>query len=312
MKYQQPVLVLINYEFGSPSNLQAPISSVTNGVMVLACFWGYSLQGLILSDGQFSGVANSAAVLTGLIAGVLLNTVVAQFILLFKSDSPYSPKIPFARPDTSCAGCAHGPDLCLKPQSPPQRIVRESGSPYRDHFSPRSLVIVVISTLLFSGMSFLFHNPVSWLIACLFLWFLFALSVIDYFTFILPNALTQPLLWFGLLISTLGYGVPVESAIFGAASGYLSLWSLYWCFMILIKKEGMGFGDFKLLAAIGAWSGWEALPAVCTLAALIGIFYAVIWGRFFRHDGLIPFGPALSLSGLLVYISQRSEVVWLM
>lgn len=161
-------------------------------------------------------------------------------------------------------------------------------------------------------MSFLFHNPVSWLIACLFLWFLFALSVIDYFTFVLPNALTQPLLWFGLLISTLGYGVPVESAIFGAASGYLSLWSLYWCLMILIKKEGMGFGDFKLLAAIGAWSGWEALPAVCTLAALIGIFYAVIWGRFFRRDGLIPFGPALSLSGLLVYISQRSEVVWLM
>ncbi|MFO6300570.1 prepilin peptidase [Rahnella selenatireducens] len=243
---------------------------------------------------------------------MLLNAVVARFILLYTSDSPSSPKIPFARPDTSYSGCAYEPELFLKLPLARQRIVRESGSPYHDQFSPRSLVIVGISTLLFSGMSFLFHNPVSWLIACLFMWFLLALSVIDYFTFILPNALTQPLLWFGLLISTLGYGVPVESAIFGAASGYLSLWFLYWCLMILIKKEGIGFGDFKLLAAIGAWSGWEALPAVCTLAALIGIFYAVMWGRFFRHDGLIPFGPALSLSGLLIYISQRSGVVWLM
>lgn len=248
---------------------------------------------------------------TGLIAGVLLNAVVARFILLFTPDSPSSPKIPSVQHDTSYAGCAHGLDLRLPPLRR-QMIVREAKFPCRDPFSPCSLVIIVSSTLLFLGMSFLFNNPVTWLIACLFSWFLFALSVIDYFTFILPNSLTQPLLWFGLLLSTLGYGVPVESAIFGAASGYLCLWSLYWCLMIVMKKEGMGFGDFKLLAAIGAWSGWEALPAVCTLAALIGIFYAVVWGRLFRHDGLIPFGPALSLSGLLIYISQRSEVVWLM
>lgn len=165
---------------------------------------------------------------------------------------------------------------------------------------------------MFMGMSFLFDNPMAWLVVCLFSYFLFALSIIDASTFILPDALTQPLLWLGLMLSALGYGAPVESAIFGAVSGYLSLWSLYWCLRFVMKKEGMGFGDFKLLAAIGTWSGWEALPAVCTLAALIGIFYAIFWGRIFRQGSLIPFGPALSLSGLLIYISQRIDIVWLM
>jgi prepilin signal peptidase PulO-like enzyme (type II secretory pathway) len=262
----------------------------------------------ILSEGQFQGVARCVAAFSGFLAGMLLNIVVTRFILKFAS----IPVPPFTLPDISYARSSDEPDLYLKSPLLRQMNFRRASLYYQDQLSYRSLFVTGSCTLLFLGMSFLFDNPMAWLIVCLFSCFLITLSVIDASTCILPDALTQPLLWLGLILSALGHGVPVESAIFGAVSGYLSLWFLYWCLRLVMKKEGMGFGDFKLLAAIGAWSGWEALPAVCTLAALIGIFYAVVWGRFLRRGSLIPFGPALSISGLLIYISQRSDIVWLM
>lgn len=270
------------------------------------------LHSSILSDGQLPGVAHATAALIGFVAGVILNATITRFVLRFSSDSPAVPKPTHSVAGIFCPRGAHEICLWLKRPLLDRTTLRKVLFYFSSLCSSRTAFIIGGCATLFFGMSYLFDSTTSWLLTCLLSWFLVALSVIDFRTLILPDALTQPLLWFGLLLSTLGYGVPAESAILGAIAGYLSLWTLYWCFKLLMNKEGMGFGDFKLLAALGAWSGWEALPQLCTLAALTGILYSVVLGRGSLHGNLIPFGPALSFSGLLIYISQRSEAVWLM
>ena len=141
----------------------------------------------------------------------------------------------------------------------------------------------------------------QWLTLALlfFSWSLIALAVIDIETHLLPDQITLPLLWGGLLTAA-GFGqvTPVE-AIGGAVAGYLTLWGLYWAFKGLTGKEGMGHGDFKLFAALGAWLGIAALPAVALLASLGGLFYALALIAFkaMRREDPIPFGPFLAAAG---------------
>jgi len=132
-----------------------------------------------------------------------------------------------------------------------------------------------------------------------------ALAVIDFDTQLLPDSLTLPLLWAGLLVNLWGGGfAPLPAAVAGAAFGYLSLWSVYWAFKLITGKEGMGYGDFKLLAAIGAWLGWQALPLVIMLSsvagALIGI--ALIAAARMGRSVPMPFGPYLVIAGVVALI----------
>ena len=131
-------------------------------------------------------------------------------------------------------------------------------------------------------------------------WTLIALSGIDFRTQLLPDQLTFPLLWLGLLLALLPMFVTTPSAIIGAAIGYLSLWSVYWVFKLLTGKEGMGHGDFKLLAALGAWMGWAALPQVVLFAAVTGAIVGLIatWRGRMRFEEPIPFGPFLAAGGV--------------
>jgi len=137
----------------------------------------------------------------------------------------------------------------------------------------------------------------------LFTWALIALAGIDVHTQLLPDQITLPLLWFGLLIALAPFFVDASSAILGAAIGYLSLWSVYWGFKLLTGKEGMGYGDFKLLGALGAWMGpWALLPIVL-LSSLIG---AVVGGTLLAVQGRdratpIPFGPFLAAAGWMQF-----------
>ncbi len=129
---------------------------------------------------------------------------------------------------------------------------------------------------------------------------LLALSIIDLKTFLLPDRLTLPLLWAGLLFQTLYQPSALSAAVWGAALGYLSLWLIYWLFKLATGKEGMGYGDFKLLAALGAWLGVSMLPAMLLLSALSGLIIGLIYKAVNQHhEGGIPFGPALALSGWL-------------
>ncbi|CAJ1781180.1 Type 4 prepilin-like proteins leader peptide-processing enzyme [Aeromonas dhakensis] len=156
--------------------------------------------------------------------------------------------------------------------------------------------------------------PPGWalLAALLLTWGLVALTFIDLDKMLLPDQLTLPLLWGGLLFNLAGGFVPLADAVIGAMAGYLVLWSLYWAFKLLTGKEGMGYGDFKLLAALGAWLGWQALPIVLLLSSLVGaiIGISLILLRNHNQGKPIPFGPYLAIAGWIALLWGDTITRW--
>ena len=144
-------------------------------------------------------------------------------------------------------------------------------------------------------------------LACLLTYALIALSTIDYRTTLLPDSITLPFLWLGLLVNINGTFTDLASAVVGAMAGYLSLWSVYWGFKLLTGKDGMGFGDFKLLGLLGAWLGWQMLPIIIVLSSLAGAIIGlslIALGRDKDHP--IPFGPYLAIAGWTALIWGES------
>ncbi|ACE85364.1 prepilin peptidase [Cellvibrio japonicus] len=135
-------------------------------------------------------------------------------------------------------------------------------------------------------------------------WALIALTMIDLDTYLLPDDITLPLLWLGLIVNSFGLFTDLASAFWGAVAGYLTLWSVYQLFKLLTGKEGMGYGDFKLLAALGAWMGWQMLPQIILLSSLvgavIGITLIIVRGR--DRNIPIPFGPYLAIAGWIAFL----------
>ena len=136
---------------------------------------------------------------------------------------------------------------------------------------------------------------------------LIALAFIDIDTQLLPDDITLPLLWAGLLLNLVGGFVSLQEAVIGAMAGYLLLWGIYWLFKLLTGKEGMGYGDFKLLAALGAWFGWQAIPGIILLASVVGAVVGIGLMVFARHgrDVPIPFGPYLAGAGALMLFFRK-------
>ncbi|MDR1227598.1 MAG: A24 family peptidase [Azoarcus sp.] len=149
--------------------------------------------------------------------------------------------------------------------------------------------------------------------ALVFLWAMIALAFIDFDTQLLPDSLTLPLLWLGLAFNLRATYIPLADAVVGAMAGYLFLWSVYWLFKIVTGKEGMGHGDFKLLAAIGAWLGWQILPLVILLASLAGaaIGLGLIAAKRLDRGTPIPFGPYLAIAGLIAFFHGAALNVYL-
>jgi leader peptidase (prepilin peptidase)/N-methyltransferase len=147
-----------------------------------------------------------------------------------------------------------------------------------------------------------------------FTWALLALTFIDFDTQLLPDDITFPLLWGGLLANLFGLFIDLHAAVVGAIAGYMILWLVYWGFRLIAKKEGMGYGDFKLLAAIGAWTGWQVLPFVIVASAGVGAIVggAVLFISKKGSDTRIPFGPYLALGGILGLLWGREAITaWL-
>ena len=144
--------------------------------------------------------------------------------------------------------------------------------------------------------------------AMLFVFAMIALTFIDLDTFYLPDDITLPLLWAGLLFSLADAHTALSAAVIGAACGYLSLWSVYWAFKLLTGKEGMGYGDFKLLAAIGAWLGWQMLPLVILLSSLVGAVIGIGLMIFAKHgrEMPLPFGPYLAIAGVIALFGGQA------
>lgn len=157
------------------------------------------------------------------------------------------------------------------------------------------LSVLAIYTLGFNGFG---------LAAVVFTWLLIALTFIDLDHYLLPDRITLPLLWLGLLINTQEMFTSVSSAVWGAAIGYLTLWSIYWLFKLLTGKEGMGYGDFKLLAALGAWCGATSLPLIILLSSVTGVVLAIVMVAFKRHEAQkpLPFGPYLAIAGWIALL----------
>ena len=150
--------------------------------------------------------------------------------------------------------------------------------------------------------------------ALLFTWAMISLTMIDIDHMLLPDSITLPLLWLGLLFNLGGTFVPLADAVIGAMAGYLSLWLVYWGFKLVTGKEGMGYGDFKLLAALGAWLGWQVLPLIILLSSLVGavLGIVVIYLKSRGRDIPMPFGPYLAIAGwiALVWGPQLLEWYW--
>ncbi|PAU66020.1 prepilin peptidase [Pseudomonas sp. PIC25] len=141
-------------------------------------------------------------------------------------------------------------------------------------------------------------------VALVLTWGLLAMSMIDADHQLLPDALVLPLLWLGLIVNSFGLFASLEDALWGAVAGYLSLWSVYWLFKLITGKEGMGYGDFKLLAMLGAWGGWQILPLTILLSSLVGAVLGVIMLRLRNAETStpIPFGPYLAIAGWIALL----------
>lgn len=178
--------------------------------------------------------------------------------------------------------------------------------------SARYPIIEFITGLLIATLAWHFGPSWQFVFASILTFVLVALTGIDLDEMLLPDQMTLPLLWLGLIINLNHIFASPTDAIIGAAAGYLSLWSIFWLFKILTGKEGMGYGDFKLLAVFGAWLGWQMLPLVILLSSLVAAVVGItmIVSKRLKQGNPIPFGPYIAAAGWIALLFGQQIVDW--
>lgn len=210
-------------------------------------------------------------------------------------------QITLSSPASTCPSCGHRIRAWENIPVISYLVLGGKCAACKTRISPRYPIIEAL-TAVFSVVTVALLGPTeSALWALLLVWSLVALTMIDFDTQLLPDSITLPLMWLGLVLNYFGVMTDFQSAFWGAVAGYLSLWSVYWLFKLVTGKEGMGHGDFKLLAALGAWLGWQLLPAVILLSSVVGAVVGISLMVFRQHgrEVPIPFGPYLAAAGLL-------------
>ena len=221
------------------------------------------------------------------------------------------PTLSLSRPASRCPHCGHKIRWFENVPLLSWVVLRGRCSACKAPISARYPFIELLTCGLFAAAGWkLGAQPVA-LLWCGWLAVLIALTGIDWDTTLLPDSLTLPLLWSGLLAATLGWTLPWSSALWGAVVGYLSLWSIYWLFKLTTGKEGMGYGDFKLLAALGAWLGWQAILPIVLMASIIGAVVGIGLkvGGGLREGRYVPFGPFLAGGGIVVLLAGTTTVL---
>lgn len=258
--------------------------------------------------------------LLGLAVGSFLNVVVHRVPKIMEREwqdqcaevrgeaQPEGPRITLARPRSRCPSCGHA--VAARDNIPVVSYLLLRGRCRHCH-SAISVRYPLVEGLTAGLSAFAaWHFGASWQAAgaLLFLWAMIPLALIDFDTQLLPDSITLPLVWLGLLFNLFGIFVDLPTAVAGAMAGYLSLWIVYWIFKLVTGKEGMGYGDFKLLAAIGAWLGWQALPLTILLSSLVGAVVGIGLMVLARHgrNVPIPFGPYLAIAGIIGLLWGRS------
>jgi len=257
------------------------------------------------------GWAIAGAMLAGLIVGSVLNVVIYRLPRMlerqWQADAAAFRGEPVERvdrfnlfvPRSHCPACGHQLRIAELVPVLSWLTLRGRCAACGTAISLRYPIVEVLCAVLWAVSVWRFGATGLALAAALFLALLIACAFIDLETQLLPDALTFPLLWAGLLLGVAGGFVPLTDAVSGAAAGYLSLWLIHHVFRLLTGREGMGYGDFKLLAALGAWLGWQALPAVVLLASATGAAFALGAVALGKRDARAPiaFGPWLALAG---------------
>jgi len=246
---------------------------------------------------------------------VMMQRETENFIALENDEpAPHTSRYNLIAPRSACPSCGH--TLSALDNIPVFSYVWLKGRCRycRAPISRRYPLVEIITALLSAVVVWQLGSELKGVAALLLVWCLIALTFIDIDTQMLPDDVTLPLVWLGLLINLNGGFVSLSDAVIGAAAGYLSLWSVYWLFRFATGKEGIGYGDFKLLAALGAWLGWMMLPFIVLLSsavgALVGIAMIVLRGH--QRDKPIPFGPFLAVAGLIALLYGDTLVqLWL-
>ena len=267
------------------------------------------------------------ALVLGLVVGSFLNVLAWRLPTMLERDwraqalealalpaEPPGPTFNLLLPHSHCPHCA-------RPVRPWHNIpllgyllLRGRCADCQHPISPRYPLVELACGVLSAFVAW--HLGPGWACAALLVlsWGLLALSLIDAEHQLLPDVLVLPLLWLGLIVNSFGLFVPLGDALWGAVAGYLSLWSVYWLFKLLTGKDGIGQGDFKLLALLGAWGGWQVLPLTILLSSLVGAVLGLIWLRLRRAQSTtpIPFGPYLAIAGwiALLWGGQMADFYW--
>ena len=207
-------------------------------------------------------------------------------------------------PRSACPHCGHQITALENVPVISYLALRGKCSECKTPISARYPMVELLTGALSVLMVWKFGSGWAGLSSLCFLYTLIAMTFIDADTQLLPDDLTYPLLWAGLLVNLNGTFVPLHDAVIGAAVGYLALWSIYWLFKLATGKEGMGYGDFKLLAALGAWLGWTMLPTIILLSSVVGAVVGICLIVFARRgrNNPIPFGPYLAAAGLIAML----------
>jgi leader peptidase (prepilin peptidase)/N-methyltransferase len=253
----------------------------------------------------------SLSVLLGLAIGSFLNVVIYRLPKMMQREwqnnclelqgQPIADlkQYSLVKPRSACPLCGHMMSALENIPVISYVILKGQCRTCKAPINPRYPLVEALTGILFGFITWKFGFTTNALFAAIFTSALIALTFIDFDTQLLPDDITLPLLWIGLVFNLNTGFTDIKSAIMGAVTGYLALWFIYWLFKFVTGKEGMGYGDFKLLAAIGAWFGWQLLPAVILLSSLLGAVVGV--GLIFLtkrgREIPMPFGPFLAIGG---------------
>lgn len=258
--------------------------------------------------------------LFGLLIGSFLNVVIYRVPKMMQRESdnyvahesgkplPHTEHFNLMLPRSACPQCGHRITALENIPVVSYLFLRGKCSGCKTPISARYPIIELLTGILSAFLIWRFGSGLAGLATLLFAYLLIAMTFIDADTQLLPDDLTLSLLWAGLLVNLQSTFVPLSDAVIGAAAGYLALWSIYWLFKLVTGKEGMGYGDFKLLAALGAWLGWSMLPIILLLSSVVGAIVGICLIAFHKRgrDNPIPFGPYLAAAGMIALLYGKS------
>jgi leader peptidase (prepilin peptidase)/N-methyltransferase len=276
---------------------------------------------------QHPWLLNSSLLVLGLVVGSFLNVVIYRVPVMMEreernycnallesgADEEEESRFDLIYPNSRCPHCDHA----IRPWENVPLLsyifLRGRCSNCDTGISLRYPCVELASGLLALGLGWHYGTAGPALFGALLItWALIALTMIDIDHMLLPDSITLPLLWLGLIFNMSGTFVPLQDAVIGAIAGYTSLWGVYWLFKLSTGKEGMGYGDFKLLAALGAWLGWKLLPVIILLSSVVGIALGalVLFLQKRGKDVPIPFGPYLAIAGWIALLWGTQLMAW--